>query len=131
MMLILMQGLPGSGKSTKAKQIYQQTPHSVICSTDDFRYDERGEYVHNHEDNGKVHGQNQQRVWEFLCAHLTVIVDNTNTTQREAQPYIDMAKTLGCPIKIVKCEYPGKDSHGVPEHIIEVMKARMQDLHLE
>lgn len=51
-----MRGLPGSGKSVIARQIKQVYGDlAVICSADDFRLNDQGEYVWNAEEYEATH----------------------------------------------------------------------------
>ena len=54
--MFIMRGLPGSGKSTIAhnlKQVYGE--QAVICSADDFRYNEKGQYIWKEEQTEEMH----------------------------------------------------------------------------
>lgn len=42
--LVIMQGAPGSGKSSRAKHIASQDQRTVVVSTDDQCHDEQGKY---------------------------------------------------------------------------------------
>lgn len=87
-----MRGLPGSGKSTLAREIAERNDGAVIISTDDFFVNAEGEYVFDRENLGLYHVSNQRRCKALMDARCpTVIIDNTNTTRVEMQPYVDLA----------------------------------------
>jgi hypothetical protein len=91
--LILMRGLPGSGKSYRAHEL-ANGDETVIYSTDDFFGLSKEEYVKNwkKDDLHKAHRWNQQRVREAMqWQKPLVIVDNTNVRIAEMMPYFDMA----------------------------------------
>ena len=91
--LILLRGLPSSGKSFLAKQLCQGD-ESIICSADHFFGMTPEEYVVNWsvEKLGTAHKQCQFKVKTLLQNQVPlVIVDNTNTMVREIMPYFEMA----------------------------------------
>lgn len=94
-LLILMRGLPGSGKSTKAKELAEQAKSlglSVgIYSTDEY-FMQDGRYNFNPDKIGAAHAWNQDRVKAAMnSGQDVVIVDNTNTTHWECEHYEVMA----------------------------------------
>ena len=99
--IILMRGLPASGKSTKAKEILNQDPsHSMIVSRDDIRITMFG----------KHHGVDEDAVSEVEMASVkaglregkTVIIDAMHLRQS----YVNRWQKLGYPIEIVECYAP-------------------------
>ena len=137
--MILIRGLPGSGKSFQAKQIKEDMEilnfQCEICSTDDFWYvDEDNPYVFDRTKLGVAHRWNQKRVKQHLHNNMDcVIVDNANTTWKEIKPYVEMAKTHGYEVVISESSTPWKydvdecfkrNTHGVPKEIIQAMLDR-------
>jgi len=87
--LILMRGLPGSGKSTKAKAI----PHARVMSTDDYWIRPDGKYDWNAKLIFDAHRWNQRRVEESMQFwYPTIVVDNTNIRIAHMLPYYDLAR---------------------------------------
>jgi predicted kinase len=88
-MLIIMRGLPKSGKTTFARA---QFPSASHCSADHFFYNEDGKYEWKKELIGEAH-----RVCYETCVaalvegHPIVVVDNTNSRLWEFQRYIQAA----------------------------------------
>lgn len=93
--MILMRGIPGSGKSTRASEIVKERG-GVICSTDNYFIDCSGRYNFNPARIGAAHAWNRQMV-RAQCdlGKETIIVDNTNTTEHEMRPYKEMAGYYG------------------------------------
>lgn len=93
--LIVMRGLPWTGKSTRAKEIAGDT--GVIYSTDEYWYkvnfpDRPEEYSFNQRLLGAAHKWNQLRSQKAVEEGLPlIIIDNTNTTADEARPYVEYA----------------------------------------
>ena len=106
--LYLMQGIPASGKSTVAQAIALTSEKSIILSTDEFWYDENGRYVYVADHAGQAHAWNQRRCVSALLSgeYDTIIIDNTNTTQKEADPYIALAKMYGYEVSVIRVQVP-------------------------
>lgn len=124
--LFLMQGVPGSGKSTQAQQIQAVHPGSVICSTDDFHYSEGGCFQPLNLN--YFHSYNQWQAHLYLQEGKTVIVDNTNITRASARPYLEMARALGVEVVVVRCEGQWPNIHKVLQALVESMRSRLEKL---
>lgn len=128
--LILMRGLPGSGKSTKAK-----TFGGVVLSTDDY-FMVDGTYVFNSANMADAHEWNRVRCLSaMLIGKHTIVIDNTNSRSWEAAAYVSMARQHGYAVvvqasvavwknDVTECHARG--SHGVPLAVIQAMAARWQ-----
>ena len=138
--LILMRGIPGSGKSTKAKELVGS---GAIHSTDDV-IEAMGDYTAIFEnmkatnDFGKLFGAhmtNVRNARKSMEAGLSpVIIDNTNIKKADMKPYIKDALILGfddANIQFVDVGTGGltaealaaRNTHGVPLASIEKMIA--------
>lgn len=126
--LIIMRGISGSGKSTKAKSF-----GGNVYSTDDF-FMENEEYKFDPSKIVEAHGWNQNRVKEAMSSGETpIVVDNTNTQKWEAKPYVLMAKEFGYAVKVEESDTPWRfdaeelskrNVHGVPKPAIQGMVDR-------
>lgn len=99
--LVLMRGVPGSGKSTAARRIAFQALQSglvttvAICSTDNY-FMQDGEYIFEREKLGHNHGLNQSQVRQHMTYGIgLIVVDNTNIKLKEMSPYLNTADALG------------------------------------
>lgn len=143
--IYIMQGVPGSGKSTVAKMMQKSILLDLengdtvsIRSTDDqFMVD--GKYCF---DQSKLGGYHMKNVFlvERDCQDgvNVIIVDNTNIKQRDAKPYIELAKKYNYSYTFVQvfaglaaakqrnAERP--EDRKIPEHVIERMVGDMQTL---
>jgi predicted kinase len=100
-LLYIMRGVPGSGKSTKAKQL---APRENIFSTDDFW---GADYNFDVTKLGAAHRWNQGRVRNAMLQGMSpVVVDNTNVMKKDFQPYIDMAHEYGYDIETKESDHP-------------------------
>ena len=126
--LILMRGLPGSGKSFKAhnqlannviqnghfkghskgeeSSVSLVSPHVVILSSDDYFITDGAEYNFNQKLLGKAHEWNQKRARDAMAAQVaTIIIDNTNVQLWEMKPYVEMAvQEFGYQVRIEEPE---------------------------
>lgn len=106
MKLVLMRGVTGSGKSTRARQILEQNPGAVILSTDDLFVVE-GEYRFDPARLGHNHKQNQERCrLAMLEKKELIIIDNTNVQAWEMKPYHGLALEHGYQTVIEEIQPP-------------------------
>jgi tRNA nucleotidyltransferase/poly(A) polymerase/predicted kinase len=125
--LVLMRGLPGSGKSTRAKEIAGN--HGKIFSTDDYFGDP---YVFDGSKIAQAHQWNQDRTAKAMAAgHPLVVVDNTNIKREHMEPYLKLAKQHGYDVSYEHSKAPWawdehecarRNAHGVPLAAIKNMK---------
>ena len=98
----------------------------AICCADDY-------HVHNSVYNwtperiGAAHDWCQRKCRRFMkkCAER-IVVANTNTTERELQPYMDLARQFGYKTYCIVMEnrHNGVNIHSVPEATLDKMKER-------
>ncbi|XP_027692126.1 NEDD4-binding protein 2 isoform X2 [Vombatus ursinus] len=90
--LVLLRGLPGSGKSFLARKLLEENPNGIILSSDDFFY-KNGQYQFDGNLLGEAHEWNQKRAKEALEKKVSpVIIDNTNLQAWEMKPYIILSQ---------------------------------------
>jgi len=128
---IILRGIPGSGKSTKARELAGST--GKIHSTDDY-FEVDGEYRFNPKMLGRNHELNFKAFKVSLALGIDpVVVDNTNIRLWEFQKYEAAAAEAGYQVEIVKVPHVDpklaaeRNTHGVPEHAIRRMLARWED----
>lgn len=153
--MVIMRGLPGSGKSTIAKNIYDyqdQFPTHLlrkdgfdgpeIASADDYMVNTKGEYVFDSTKLGLNHTLCFARALYLAHEdhHPLIIIDNTNMSRHEISPYLMLGQLSGYRILILHVNPPrlfgGVDTkflaernvHGVPHTVISDMADRMEKL---
>ena len=126
-------GLPGAGKSSFANFIWQS---GVIFEADKYFINEEGEYIF---DAFKLHKAHEwciasieaamQRNAETNGQYFSeIVVSNTTTTQKEMQPYLDLAAAYGYNVTslIVENRHGNKSIHGVAEETLDKMENRFE-----
>jgi hypothetical protein len=136
--MIILRGLPGSGKTSFAKFLkasFDTSDGGVVISeafaADDYFYVD-GEYRFDATKLGGAHGQCRSRVDHFLGRPTragedrVAIVHNTTTTEKELKEYLEIADKHGAEVVslIVENRHGNKSVHGVPDEAMEKMKAR-------
>ena len=119
--LILVRGIPGSGKSTFAALLSK-----AICCADDYHM-HKGKYVWKAEKISKAHEWCQRKCRRFMKKGIErIVIANTNTTVRELQPYMDLAKQFNYKFFsiIIETRHDNKSIHNVPEVTLDKMKER-------
>lgn len=123
-----MVGVPGSGKSHKAREI-QQEQGGLILSTDSI-FECGPHYLWTPSVLKEAHQVNQAKTRVALTRALSVIIDNTNVSKWQRQPYIDLAAEFGIEYELVEpdtawkydaAECAKRNTHGVPIESIERM----------
>ena len=120
-----MRGIPGSGKSTWAKNY--PTP-CFIVSTDKFFIDEKdGEYKFDIEKLGYNH---QKAFYQFQGAVNNevpvIIIDNTNIKRKNYKNYVEFGLSGGYTVVQKVCCGNYQSVHNVPEEKIEQMRHEFQ-----
>lgn len=128
--LIVMQGAPGSGKSTVAR-ILAQLFNATICSTDDFHFDSDGVYRFKPNKIREYHRACARKAFELMDAGKSVIVDNTNTRAWECRDYVRHAQAKTIATFFVRCNGCWENHHGVPDDKVSEMRERMEELTIE
>lgn len=123
--LVLIRGLPGSGKSTVARQYFNDCVH---LEADMYFTSPAGNYVYDPVKIKQAHAWCQESTKIFLNNKKDVVVSNTFTTHKEIDFYINYAKENSIPYIIFRMNNNYGSIHNVPEETIEKMKARFEDI---
>lgn len=124
MRIILMSGIPGSGKSTFIEKHF---PQADVCSADKF-FMASGQYRFDASKLGAAHGECLRNfIHRVSCDPCeTVVVDNTNLSALELAPYVAIANAFGITpelytLNVEPAIAAARNVHGVPAAGIERM----------
>ena len=131
--LFLVRGIPGSGKSTFAKHIWNEY---AICEADKFFHNkETGEYNFDASRLKEAHEWCRNEVETRMKDHQVnhqyypeIVVSNTFTQEWEMQAYIDLAKKYGYQVTtlIVENRHGNRNVHNVPDETLDRMRQRFE-----
>ncbi|MEJ5999715.1 AAA family ATPase [Paucibacter soli] len=122
--LVLIRGLPGSGKSTMASALalvgYKHFEADMYFVVD-------GAYSYDASRIRDAHAWCQRMTRDALVHGQRAVVSNTFTMLREIEPYRSMTTN----IRIIEAHGKWENSHGVPAEVIQRMADRWEVLRAE
>lgn len=124
-LLIIIRGLPGSGKTTLAHKLSEHVFEadqyfvSVVDGIEQYRFDptqirEAHDYCFSGAKGALEKG------------FSPVVVSNTNSMYWEYSDYLELAEEHGYVVQIIQVTGPWENTHGCPSATIESMKKRWQ-----
>ena len=128
--LYILRGVSGSGKTTLAETLEDSLFDCVAIAADDYHYDTEGNYNFDIANLSKAHAWCKETViLEMYGETHNIVVHNTNTSEREIKPYIDMAEQYGYEVvSLVVENRHGNDSvHNVPQSVRDNQAERLRN----
>jgi predicted kinase len=126
--LVLIRGLPGSGKTTWAK-LFVRDYYAHYEADMFFEFD--GPYKFDASKLGEAHAWCLRKTKESLEHGQSVVVANTFSRLWEMKPYINLAERLFLPMRILVAKGNWPSVHRVPEEVVAKMVARWENVNLE
>ena len=124
-MLIIIRGIPGSGKSTMAKN----AKNFVHYEADMFFIDENGNYKYDPDKIKQAHEWCKYSVFFSLKEGSNVVVSNTFIQPWELKPYFEFCFEYGIDISVVDLLTEYNNIHNVPSQVIDRMKRNFRPLY--
>lgn len=127
--LILIRGIPGSGKSTYSNKIrahlikFGYDPNDIIqCEADMFFEDDEGNYNWDESKLGIAHKTCFNNAKNALSNHKIAIVSNTFVTRKSLKPYIKLASEMNAEVEVYRCTGNYQNVHNVPPEVVDNMR---------
>lgn len=133
--VIVMRGIPGSGKSTLVKRLVEACPTARVVSADHF-FMQDGVYVFDPSKLSQAHAACRRAFLHQMVREPfnrgVVIVDNTNTHAWEIELYVGVALAYDVPVRILRLDVSAevaamRNIHGVPPGVVRAMAERMNE----
>lgn len=129
--LILLRGVPGSGKSTLGEVILRCVKGEIpsILSADNFFIDNKGNYNFDPTKLKEAHNDCLLKCAERMKNEFSrIVVANTFTQEWEMEKYYEIAERYNYRVHsvIVENRHEGENIHGVPDDKVQVMKERFE-----
>lgn len=121
--LVILRGLPGSGKSTYAHKLGY-----LNVEGDMFRYNDKGGYEYHEHKDAMIYRMCRFLVDSTLIQGYSVIINNTHLTNKSMSHYIDTAEALGITIEIHELKGEYESQHGVSRDVMESMANTWEEL---
>ena len=122
MRLILVRGLPGSGKSTHARSL------GILHLEADQYFMRNGEYKFDPMELGHAHSWCIDSTEAALKAGMDVVVANTFTEAWELKHYIDLAAQYDADLEIRKMTGQYESIHDIPAAAMQRMQDRWENI---
>lgn len=126
--MYLLCGLPGSGKSSKARKLQEALPGSQLFEADMYFTNPDGTYLYDKTLVSEAHSwcrfATEQAMDDYCC---DVIVANTFIRRKDREIYEAMAARHGYEFQIVKCRGEWASVHNVPTDVIARMREAWEE----
>lgn len=120
--LVLIRGLPGSGKTTLAQRLLE--PLDAVHLEADMFWGP--DYAFDLSRLREAHEWCLDETARHLSEGTSVVVSNTFTRLWEMQTYVALAVYLSARLTVIHCEGRHGSVHGVPPEVVERMAARWE-----
>lgn len=125
--IYILRGVSSSGKTTLAQTLCQ-LPNTKSIAADDYFYN-GNDYNFRALDLGKAHDWCREGVDSLMCQEHDIVLHNTSTTEKEINPYLDLAAQYGYKVVslIIEKRHGNTNDHNVPEHTLARQEKRLRN----
>lgn len=123
--LIIIRGLPGSGKSTYARSMGRFHVEA------DMYHTRGGKYTFDAKNVQKAHAWCFAMFSNAVSSGIDIVVSNTFTRRWEFREYVSLAKENGYNVAVVRMTANYGSIHDVPDSVLAEMKDRFEDYDCE
>jgi predicted kinase len=121
MKLTIVRGIPGSGKSTYAKKLNVfHVESDMFCMID-------GNYQWSQETAFRNKKRMVKTVQMMLAYGADVVVSDVFVTRESINQLVKLAVEFGASYEVIRLKSDFQDIHGVPNEVLEGMKAGFQN----
>lgn len=128
--LVIVRGIPGSGKTTFAKycveKLKTENIKAIQYEADDY-FMHNGQYKFDITKLAAAHKWCFEKTFSSFDRYNVVFVTNTFTTMKELNPYLKEANLLGIKVIVVRMANEYQNQHNVPEATLTAMRQRFCD----
>jgi tRNA uridine 5-carbamoylmethylation protein Kti12 len=125
--MVLIRGLPGSGKTTKGWTLKNTGIVDFVIAADDWFEDANRKYNFNPKFLPEAHAWCRSSTAKCILEGYRVAVCNTFTKIDEMVPYFNLAVKLGCKVRVIEMKTQYGSVHNVPEDKMKQMAARWEE----
>jgi predicted kinase len=122
--LVIIRGLPGSGKSTKARTEF---PDHLHYENDQYFCDTHGRY------RWRAELREDAKKWVFTMADCalargeSVVVSDVMPKLSSLEPFRELAEAHKAKLTVITCKESFGNVHGVPLTVLKAMKEAFED----
>lgn len=124
--IILIRGVPGTGKTTLAQEIAARNPDFVHIESDHFFQLPSGQFKFNPRLFSYAHKWCINSVARLVHQEFTPVVSNSLCRQWEIEPYIKIAMAFDTKIEIISLTTEYGSLHNIPENRMQEFRDRFE-----